>query len=252
MNPSKFAQLQHPPIVEALLDIRATLPKGVQIEQLERLEDSFKEMYPTKKAHFLWDMRVASETLEVVKGGGKDGFVFQSLDGQRLIQARLNGFTFNKLKPYDSWTNFSAEARSAWSIFLSTAHPIHVNRLGLRFINVIRLPFGSEFKDYFHTSVVIAPELPQSLENFMVRLIVPLERFHCRAIVTETMRHIIDKRTGQPDPENFDFVLDIDVFRTGTFQKDSEDMWAAFELLRDAKNELFFASITERTRELFA
>jgi uncharacterized protein (TIGR04255 family) len=254
MNPSKWASLQNPPIVEALLDIRAELPKTAQLEQLSRLEEPFKKLYPTKRAHLSWrgDMHVASETIEVVKSGGQDGLVFQSLDGRRIVQARLNGFTFNKLKPYDSWTIFRDEARSAWNIYVSTSNPTRITRLGLRFINAIQLPFGSEFKDYFRTFVEIAPELPQSLESFIVRLIIPFERFNCKAIVTETTRPLIDKQTGRPDPEKFDFVLDIDVFRIGTFSKDSDDMWAAFDLMREAKNELFFASITDRARELFA
>lgn len=254
MTTSTWTQFANPPIVEALLDIRATLPDDVQLESLEGLQEAYGDLYPTKKAHFLWrsDVRVASENLEVKKSGGKDGFVFQSLDGRRLVQARLNGFTFNRLKPYDSWTIFCREARSAWNLYSAIARPTRITRLGLRFINAIQVPLGSQFEDYFRTFVEIAPELPQSLESFIVRLIIPFERFNCKAILTETTRPIIDKKTGKSDPEKFVFVLDIDVFRKGTFGKDSDDIWVAFDLLREAKNELFFASITERCRGLFA
>ena len=38
------------------------------------------------------------------------GYVYATEDGSKKFQPTLTGFTFNRLAPYDSWEQFSAEA----------------------------------------------------------------------------------------------------------------------------------------------
>jgi len=185
------------------------------------------------------------------KSGGQDGYLFRSSDGRQIVQARLNGLTFNRLRPYKSWALFRDEARKHWELFADLAVPELVTRLGLRYINAIELPLGADFKEYLLTVPEIAPGVPQSLEDFLVRLAIPIERFNCKAIVTETMKPIKNKKTNDIESRKFHFILDIDVFRKGIFRPDSTDIWEAFELLRDAKNEIFYESLTDKAKELF-
>jgi uncharacterized protein (TIGR04255 family) len=52
-------------------------------------------------------------------------------------------------------------------------------------------------------------------------------------------------------PNVASIVLDIDLYRdTNPPQEDSE-IWSFFEILRERKNEVFEACITEKARELF-
>jgi uncharacterized protein (TIGR04255 family) len=54
----------------------------------------------------------------------------------------------------------------------------------------------------------------------------------------------------QQDPDIVSVILDIDLFRDVHLPGDEEELWALFEQLRERKNEVFEASITDRTREL--
>jgi uncharacterized protein (TIGR04255 family) len=45
--------------------------------------------------------------------------------------------------------------------------------------------------------------------------------------------------------------LDIDVFREVSLEPDSEKIWEILEELRNIKNNIFFKSITQKTKELF-
>lgn len=63
------------------------------------------------------------------------------------------------------------------------------------------------------------------------------------AIITQAFEQIVD-------PKLIPIILDIDVFR----QKEvisEEEAWQTLEKLRHFKNRIFFASITEKTKELF-
>lgn len=48
--------------------------------------------------------------------GAPDGFLLSSSDKLRIVQARLDGFTFSRLAPYETWERLRDEAKSAWRI----------------------------------------------------------------------------------------------------------------------------------------
>ena len=52
-------------------------------------------------------------------------------------------------------------------------------------------------------------------------------------------------------PEVVSVVLDIDVFRTTDLPDDEEELWKFLEELRQRKNTIFEACITDKARELF-
>ena len=236
------------PITEALLDIRAKLPSGVDLTRLAAFQDVVKDLYPARRERFSWRggfQIKPGEAPEVLHpSGGPDGYLFTSKDGKQIVQARLDGFTFNRLKPYDKWESFRDEARQQWERYREIATPEIVSRVALRYINRIEIPLPmKDFREYILTTPEIAPKLPQGLESFFMRLVIPDERSRSKAIVTQTME--------DPQEQVLPLIFDIDVFREAAFEVQGKGMWEALEQLRDYKNEIFFNSITERTRELF-
>lgn len=67
---------------------------------------------------------------------------------------------------------------------------------------------------------------------------------HCMLLVNETIG-------DSPKPGCVGLILDIDLSRAHDIPKDEEGIWHLFERLRDRKNEIFEACITDRARELF-
>ena len=127
------------PITEALLDIRTTLPPRIDLQRLAGFHDPIKTAYPGRQQRTSWQASV-----QVKEGGtafasreAPDGFLFTSPDGRQIVQARLDGFTFNRLKPYDTWEVFRAEARRLWARYVEVAEPEAVSRIALRYINRI-------------------------------------------------------------------------------------------------------------------
>lgn len=163
-----------------------------------------------------------------------------------MVQARLDGFTFSRLKPYDKWESLRDEARELWQHYIRIASPENVTRVALRYINRIEIPLPMrDFKDYILTTPEIAPDLPQGLESFFMRLVIPDSKTQAVAIVTETMEPVDESSKRLP------LILDIDVFRMAAFNVQDNAMWETFEYLHDLKNDIFLKSITPKAKELF-
>lgn len=77
-----------------------------------------------------------------------------------------------------------------------------------------------------------------------MRLEIPNPDIEATAIITQTM----DKPTRSP---KLPLILDIDVIKNTDYVENLAKMWEDFENLRDFKNDIFFNSITEKTKELF-
>jgi uncharacterized protein (TIGR04255 family) len=236
------------PINEALLDIRAKLPPEVDLPQLATFQEGIRERYPDRSERSTWQAGLELKPTGDVKVhppiGGPNGYLFKGPDGRRLVQARLDGFTFNWLKPYDTWQTFRDEAKELWKRYLDIATPLGVSRIALRYINQLNIPLPmKDFKDYIRTTPEIAPGLPQGLQNFFMRLEIPDADSGRVTIVTQTM--------APPKEDSLPLIFDIDVIHEQAFDARSPEIWEAFEQLRDLKNRIFFLSITDKAQDLF-
>ena len=172
--------------------------------------------------------------------------MFRSEDNLQTFQATLEGFSFNRLAPYKSWEEFSSDAKNLWGIYKEICSPTHVTRAAVRYINQINIPANelTELKDYLRTVPEVSPGLPQNaLQTFFMQLQIPQPDLDCMLIINEAI-------APPANPEIVSVILDLDLFRQQIWDSDDEDIWCFLEKLRDRKNEVFEASITDRTREL--
>jgi uncharacterized protein (TIGR04255 family) len=244
--------LEKAPITEALLDIRVNFTNQPEVERLKALEDLVSPRFHFQKARFSGRINIKVEEgalhSEVTQSpGGIDGYFFTSADQKKIIQARLDGFTFSRLNPYESWEVFEPEARELWEHYLHLIKPTSISRIALRYINRIELPFDQnrqvDFKHYLKTIPEVSPDMPQLLANFFMRLVIPQPTKGMVAIVTQAM----EPTSGDHVP----IIFDIDVFREAQFSVDTDDIWAVFKDLHAFKNEIFFGSLTARAIEIF-
>jgi len=246
IEPTRFPNA---PITEALLDIRVNLPEHVDLAQLATFQDLIKDQYPSRHERVFWqsDFQLSQGDLRLSQPtGGPVGYLFTSLDGKQHVQARLDGFTFNRLKPYKDWESLRDEARKFWQHYTQIASPKSITRVALRYINRIEIPLPMrDFKDYILTIPEIAPGLPQGLANFFMRLIIPVPTMNAIAIVTEAFDPTAASSSVLP------FIFDVDVSCEALFDVDAVEVWGTLEKLRELKNEIFFKSITDRAKELF-
>jgi len=244
---AKYETLPNAPITEAILDIQTSLPAQIALSDLQKLYDRIKKKYPEEEQRVSFESQIKlalAEKKSTTTGMGKiDGYRFRSPIEGKVVQSRLDGFTFNKLKPYESWELFSTEARKMWEYYREVASPVRLNRVSLRFINRIIIPFGTEIGEYFLTVPEISQSLPQVFRSFFLRLEVPDERNISIGII---------QMANQPADENgLPIIFDIDAIRNIDILPSDDKLWQCFGELRDFKNHIFFNSLTHKALEMF-
>lgn len=244
----EYQTFPNAPIVEAILDIQVDLPEGVTLEQVDSFHQHVKERFPERetrtKGEFLIKM---SQQGPSVEGSAANliGYLYRSTSDMKIVQARLDGFSFNKLKPYENGEAFLSESRELWEIYRKTVQPLRIKRIALRYINRVELPLPfKDFKDYILTVPEIAPNLPQGLAHFLMRLVIPNPEISATAVINEVME-------DPTDMQRLPLIFDIDVFKITTYAGNTTTIWEDFERLRIFKNEIFFNSMTEKAKELF-
>jgi len=238
----------NPPITEALIDIRVQLPGEVSLADLEKLHDKIKDSYPEKKPRkkleATFDLKDEQEPLKTAPFA-IDGFHFRTPDGKQVAQFRLDGFTFNRLRPYSRWEEVFPEAKRLWEIYRTAVKPVLVTRLAVRYINSIEVPLKTIDYDHYLTAAPKVPEgLPQLLQSFLTRIEVPFPDRDVVAIITQTP-------SGKQDPLKTAIILDVDVYAAVNLPADDARIFEIFGVLREIKNLIFFSSISERTKGLF-
>lgn len=246
---AEYSLLPNAPITEALIDIRIKAKEGFDVARFLTLHDAVSGQYPEKKTRHKWEGRFEFKKGEtpITAGSEKtDGYIFTSADGKQIFQARIDGFTFNRLQPYDKWETFRDEAFRLWQLYKDLVSP-EIIRVALRFINKIDIPLSSQalldFDDYLTAGPVVPKELPQGISSFLTRVVIHEPEIDAAAVITQAFEQIVD-------PKLIPIILDIDAFK----QKEvfsEEEAWQTLEKLRHFKNNIFFASIKEKTKELF-
>jgi uncharacterized protein (TIGR04255 family) len=233
------------PILEAVIDFRVAAGGELALAALGTLDLSLKSEYPTRDG-------IKEQAVAFVAGGAepavssKDiGFRFTSADKKRVLQFRTTGFTFSRLPPYQSWEPFCTEARQLWKLYAAARRPELVTRIAVRYVNRLELPLPiADFKDYLRNVPEVSGNLPQGLSGFVLQLKIPQPDLPGGMLILN--QGLLDS----PDPNVAAVLLDVDLFHEARFKPDSDGIWDALEVLHQRKNDVFEASITDKTREL--
>lgn len=240
--------LRNPPIVEALVDIRAAV--SASPEAFEAVARELQSTYPTRKirrgvkAEFrVEEGRLIPPTAEDL---GFQGVMLYSESGQALVQFRPDGFTFNNLKSYLGGDMLLVEALRLWSLFSDRLHPTAVTRVALRYINQLNLPYrhNDDFAKYLTAAPSTPAGAPQSVSEFLSRVVAYDSEASATIVTTQQLT--------TPDPSGFPLVvIDVDAFCMGEFPTDAQALRATLDTLRTLKNRTFFSLLTDAAVELF-
>lgn len=250
-----FQHLSHAPIIEAVIDIRASCNELLEEmsfkSQIEPELVNYQFLDSPREIQFhlqhVVGYKESTPSSPIIKDLGWKGLRFRSNDGKQIVQFNKDGFVFSRLDPYLSWESLHNEAIRLWEHYIALARPIEINRIGVRYINRFRLPLGEvRFEDYLNPS----PEAPRGLElpfiNFLHQDTLAVPDYPFAINVVKTIQP-----PSAPDRMTLTLVLDIDVFTINGFDFDEEILKRKLSEMRWLKNKVFFGSITEKTLKLF-
>jgi len=244
----EYEHLPKAPIVEAVVDWRSKLSTGFNISRLK--EEAQKVLAP--RYRFLDELRgfeFGIQTGLAPQVGSHDlgvhGYRFRSEDERQIATLKREGFSFSRLKPYTQWSEVFAEAERLWKIYVGISGPEEVSRVAVRYINRILLPLPiSDFGRYLRAPLPIPPDIPELITSFLFRSILQDPATGVAVNLTQVVE-------GQPDGGQLPFILDIDAYIMKNMEPNAPEVTGIFATLREAKNRLFFASLTDETIHMF-
>lgn len=241
------------PIIEAVVDIDCDMPTKLDLQSLRQpVETSLGAHYPKFKQLFIQQhvfKQQAGAMPEMETHQGKGAMQFLTIDEKQLIQYRPNGFSFNRLAPYDSFDHYLPEIETRWKSFCEIAQPVIIRKIGIRMINRIMLPIVAgrlNFGDFIKTS----PRLPDAGSNLAFLGFLDQHM----ALDTDTGNQVnIVKTTELAQGDQLPMILDIDVFYPCELQPND---WPAIrerlDSLRSLKNRIFRNTLTPQCLSLFS
>ena len=241
-------QLSRPPIAEALLDIKAAV--SAPREAYEALSVELQSRYPRveyrRGLRAEWKVQDGKLIQSTADDLGFRGVHLRSEDGHAVVQFRPDGFTFNNLNSYMGGDRLIAEALGLWDIFVAHTKPVAVSRVGLRFINQLKLPFrvGDEFSRFLTATPPTPEGAPQHVSEFLSRVVAREPGEYLTTV-------IMTQQLTLPEPNVPLIVLDVDAFREDELPPDSRSLRGVVDDLRNAKNRAFFSLLTDEAVNLY-
>lgn len=244
----KTKQYKSAPITEAVIELRLQPSTPVDKAALRELAESLKADFPKQAPMQFLSMGIArqpDQTFQQSVSQSIIGVRLAKADDSRVLQIRQEGYAYSHMAPYTDWDTFRTEALPLWKRYRELYPEARLSRCALRYINRIDIPEAQiEIYDYFSLYPKIPEALPQQdVIGMTLNLQMPQKDLECVANVQQAISEPVK-------PGQISFILDIDIFRLQIESWNDEEAWGFLEKLRERKNEIFEACITDRTRGL--
>ena len=242
--------LQNAPIAEAIIDFRVKARPEFRPEEFTNLQTQLSGRFPKVDEY-----RGLQATFGMIQGRGRppvvqdlgfQGYFWKTSDEKTIVQFRVDGFTFNRLRPYTSWTELFPQALDLWHLYSRVSRPEVITRLAVRYINRIPLPAGViTFETYLRAAPAIPSELPQYISSFLTRVTIHDPQ-------TDIVANVAQALEPNTQEQRLMVILDIDAYKQSEFAIDDDPMIEqTLQQLRTFKNLIFFNSLTEETLRQF-
>jgi uncharacterized protein (TIGR04255 family) len=232
------------PITEAVIDIRVVQRQDLDVGEFAALGIGSDYSETADQYRVTGAINIGAPAAQTI-APVKEGIQFATKSREKLFQAQRQGWSFNKLAPYETWEQFSSEGRALWSRYRGIARPQAITRIALRYVNRLDLPLPfKDFKEYILTVPEVAADLPQQLSGFFMQIHIPQFDLEAVAVLNVAMMPPLSA-------DLCSIALDIDVFRGDNVGQTDDEMWAYLEKLRERKNHIFESCITDAMRRRF-
>ena len=239
-------KLDKPPIREAIFTI--AFKDNILPDVLGNFlkTDFIKKNFPSSVPGYQVDITAAS--LNVTASKILDGFTLKPVEKiNRLIQVKRTFLSYHNLSKYDGWELMISELKTLWAEFCKSVGKSQVSEVRVRNINHITLPLptGTKLKEYIRLLPSVPEGINPKLANFFIQINTSNPEKGLQATVSESILGFNQMQ------EQIDILLDITVFKKGTFNCNEQEMWDGFESIREYKDDIFFKCITPKTEKLF-
>ena len=244
-------KLNHPPIVEAVLDIDCDVLPGQDFASLQAVaQQAYVRDYPKQRSSFLAEFQIeplSDGPARIRDTQGIQAFQYLTDDEKQIVQVRPQGFSFNRLAPYTHLDAYMPEIERTFRLFRELASPVQVRAVRLRYINRISLPLVNGKLD-MEEYLTIGPRNPDGARMASAGFLIQQT-----LIEADTKIYVNVVLTNQPvEKDDLPIILDI---QASTDVRLEADDWTGIVqhvmALRHLKNHVFWKALTEKCLRLF-
>jgi uncharacterized protein (TIGR04255 family) len=244
----KYPHLPRAPIIEAVIDWRVKLAPVFDVTKLKEVGAAFGSEYQLadeeKQFQFGIKQKAGAEAELTSRQLGIHGYRFRSADGLQVVILSPDGFSFSRLKPYTRWELVFSEACRLWDIYRKACEPEEISRIAVRYINRIAFPLPvKDFAQYLTVPPAVPPGAPPVLAALLFKAVLHDPPSGISANVTQVIE--------PPEDGMLPFILDIDAYVIRNMEPNSLEISSPFTALREMKNRIFFATLTNATIDMF-
>ncbi|MGH9687692.1 MAG: TIGR04255 family protein [Candidatus Acidiferrales bacterium] len=244
-------RLRNPPIIEAVLDIECDLGPKFDIKAIETsCRNAFLDTYPKTRTQLMQGLALTMKPGEMVSQpmqSAIQAYQFLHDDEKQIVQARVTGYSFNRLAPYSSFDEYLPEIRRTWEIYRGIANPIQIGAVQLRYINRIYLPLTNgrvELNDYFRNGPQLPWERGLTFKGFLNQS--TFEEDQTGHIATTVLT------AQQPVDNKVPVIFDNAARAASTIEPtDWQTLKATLQSLRSLKNRVFINTLSNPCLSLF-
>lgn len=235
---------RRPPITEAVIEMRfATAANEARIKKAaDWLGPKYGEILPQQNTEVKFDFALETAVFE----RGAPSYRLSNSDQTNVLTVKDNSATWSRLAPYEGWDSFRTRfAVEAEQIFKAFAEP-SISRIGLRFINRIDVPKAEgedivRYEDYLNFHINAGPMFdPLDAYQWVVQ---KRDRETGLSLIVQSAI------AEQEIPGTGAFVFDIDVFDDAPRPARLTQILDRLDTMRNLKNTIFEAGITDRARQ---
>jgi uncharacterized protein (TIGR04255 family) len=251
--PEESFHIENPPIVEVVLDIDCDFQPNFELRAAQSaILEAFKTEYPQHDERMLHETQIRQEKgappkVQLGRNALHSIQLFQE-DRKQLVQFRENGYSFNRLAPYECLNTYLPEIERTWGVFNEIVRPVAVRRIALRTINRMLLPLkdgGIKLEDYFKTAPKLPPECALQFTGFLNQHMAVDPRTGYRVDIVLT--------TQNQEQNHLPVIFDINAFAAissaiSTWKHISDVVYD----LRVLKNSVFYHTLTEKCLNLYS
>jgi len=234
--------LKESPLVEVLYSLQAISAPSVTREQVRAILD--KELGSTFTVQDMNKMKVMVKAMADGKQAQEQdmewgGCKAVSLDQKCVAHFMREGLFISFLPPYKGFPECITEVSRLWDIYKRCFAPEQVARIGIRYINLLKIPMvegAVRFEDYFKLITFYPVDGPFQLH-----------RFHNQFEVSEPEHNLparVSFTSTKETKEELEVVLDIEAYEEVSRMPDDAVIWERFDHARNWAFKLFTNTLT--------
>ncbi len=241
-----WPNLVNPPVKIALFQLKFS---KISMSTFDVIDHLLKNKFPIRKDNIEVGINLNNSQiplgkakLDAMSDARIKSYIYLTTNQKERVEILEDTFTYVTELPYLGWVDFVQHVDEALTIMTDVLNNVEIKRTSIRFVNRFLFDEFESPEAYFTTMISKQgdPLFPLSQYGFRIQYDIPQTNIY--AIVNQSVEN---------DPTNkYIYLLDIDVLDRQSILFEKETVFSIIEHLREIKNQIFFDSITEKTRKL--